>query len=528
MMTLLRYITCRRRWVITLVIHGLLICSAVDASDRPFNDQLHTLGAPLHLTSLVKDSVVISPDMGHVGFVTAHTDNRYQYQAFMDNMGFGGSGSKPRISFHPDSSKLIGLVRTDNKWRLFMNIQRTQGYDPVHAPIMSPDASRIVYTARYENVQFVVDNDTKHPRVDMVCYDRLGFTADASILVYPVWDKHRWYMMVNGERFGPWNAIPCGPVFAPQGSRWSFIGMFDGNWYVVDEGIPGLPMRRIDTQLVYGDCGRRLIYWGQSLTTGQWNLIVDGAVEPGYHADKPGRIVVSQDGRIIAAVLQRGNQWQVVRNRQADPGYDAIGRGSLVISPDGRRYAYAAMQNHQWRVVVDGTPLAQTHRQLLSGSLHFSQDGERFAYGAFDNGQWYMIVDGRPQQGFAAIDTTSIQFSNYSNRLGYVGRNTDSVAVVINGKAFGPFADAGHFQFTPDGNHEIWIAMTTDDDVRHLYVNGHPSDSHFQEPADGARWHFTSDSTFQTVVINRPGPHFFRLEAEILPTTHQNTLATGK
>lgn len=464
-------------------------------------------------------TLTVSPDSSNVAY-------RLRYG---NGLGFDGyiyGGHKPigasratDPSFAPDS-KTLAVVLADRGWKLRLGKTFIEGFEPVTAPRFSPDGRRVIYLARMENQRFLVEGDRPHPIADTVVWDQLVFTPDSAVVAYPAFDGQDWRMVINGDPGPTWDSFTTPPLTALQGSRVVYIATKKGRYHVVDRHTPAptdsmsrveAGFRLIDRPPVFSADGQAFAYWalGDDLV---WRVYQNHVYVPGYDADRPGQLLLNEDGQVLIAILKRGEHWHVVRDGVMSPPYIAVGNNSLVLSPDGSRLVYAVQKPGGWAVVEDGTE-HPTYTSLAAHSLRFSPDSQRFVYVALSLGQWSAIVDGQPQQTFNKITTPSITFSPDSRRIAYVGYDAGTAHVVIDGEAMGGYDHADRLAFSPDSRHLVWVA--TNNDQSFLVVNGTPSTEAFDEPVPGSHIHFVNNLLCHTAVVRRPGPTFARIELKL-------------
>ncbi len=449
--------------------------------------------------------------------------------------------------FSPDNQTLA-IVLKQKGWKLYYQRELIDGHEPVTPVKFSPDGRRLIYLARDEKKRFVVEGDQTHPHADAVDWDRLTFTNDSTVLAYPAFIDGAWRMVINGDPGPAWDRIATAPIITNNAPNIFYVAFKQGRYHVVDRHTPGPGLRLIDSPPVVSDDGKIFAYWamGDDLL---WRVYRNHKPVHDYDTDRPGRLLLSSDGKSLAAVLKRGDHWLVVHNKQPGPAFAAIGRGSLTISPDGSRLAYAVRKQLGWAIVLDDR-VQQTFTQLAANSLRFSPDSKRFAYAALNQGQWSVIEsqpDGTPaakplaasrssdsqrpdntdqHPGFNQLDTATLAFSPDSQHLAYIARNGGWPSVILDGEVLGQYDHAEQLTFSPTSEHLVYIA--TQNDASRLYVDGIPTDETFKKLVPGARIHFTNDTICQTVVIRRPGPTLWHLELDLtpqLPADHNGTPA---
>jgi WD40-like Beta Propeller Repeat len=449
---------------------------------------------------ILTQTLIASPDSGSVSY-----RHRFAYDLSLDGIALNG---KNYISaehctdpaFSPDS-KTLALVLRDGKrhWGLYYQGAFTSGFEPVTTVKFSPDGRRLIYLAREEKQRFVVEGEQVHPHADAVDYDRLTFSSDSAVLAYPALIDGAWRMVINADPGPAWDRIATAPMSTKEGRHVFYVAVKDGRYSVVDRHTPGPSMYLIDSPPVVSDDGKTSAYWamGDDL---RWRVYRNHKPVRGYVADRPGQLLLSADGRIIAAVLKRGDHWLVVRNGKPGSAFTAIGQGSLTLSPDGSRLAYAVRKQLGWAIVLDDSELA-TFTQLAANSMRFSPDSKRFTYAALNDGQWSVITDGVFDPAFSQINTATLAFSPDSQRLAYIASQMGRPNVVLDGKILGEYDLAEQLTFSPTSEHLVYIA-TRNGEPR-FYVDGTVIDETFEALVPGSRIHFKDDTTCQAVATRR-------------------------
>ena len=491
------------------------------------------LGSNANEHQILPGTVTVSPDSSNVAYKL-----RYGTGLGFDGYIFGGSNpigtkrtSGPTFTI---DSKSVAAVMIDRGWRLRHGRTILQGYEPVTPPRFSPDGSRIVYMARHENKRFMVEWDQPHTMADSLGWDDLVFTPDSLVMAYPAFDGMHWRMVINGDPGPNWDSFTTPPLTAENGSRVLYIATKNGQYYVVDRHTPAAydkhgnlagGFRLIDRPPVISANGRAFVYWalGDDMV---WRIYQNHVYVPGYDAQRPGKIVISEDGQTLAAVLKRDQHWHVVQNAQPSPPYTAIGKNSLKLSPDGERLTYAVKKQLGWAVVENGTE-HPTYTAVAANSLRFSPDSQRLVYAALSQGRWSIIenpndtlttkapsssdsASNHPR--FNKIITRSITFSPDSQHLAYIGYNADAY-VVRNARVLGAYERALKLTFGPNSRHLVWLA--THDNQSFLVANGSPSRITFDQLVPGADIHFVNNLVCHTVVIRQPSPSFARVELRL-------------
>jgi Tol biopolymer transport system component len=217
--------------------------------------------------------------------------------------------------------------------------------------------------------------------------------------------------------------------------------------------------------------------------------VVDGKEDAGQY-DEIRSISFSPDGSRFAFAARRGEgaaaKWSVVVDGREEKAYGAVLDGP-VFSPDGRRVAYHALvvrsQAPVWSgglvVVVDGkewkeqelheppsriavvppaafeTPNYVTIRRAR---LQFSPDSQHVAAVMWDYPGYRVFVDDAPQRWGWYRDIPRVWFSPDGKRLGYLGMDDRTIAVVEGeGKKVYEETSLGDFRISPDSKRLVLV-----------------------------------------------------------------------
>ncbi len=175
------------------------------------------------------------------------------------------------------------------------------------------------------------------------------FSDDASVWAFSCKKDDGFYVVVNGEIFGPYGDVPWySPAISPDGSVWIVVGKESGSYMVVKNGERMGPFERVDPPYFAGNM------WGFT-----------------YYCE--------------------GKAYVRLRDRTLGP-YDEVAYGSPFFSEDGRRWAVAYAESGQWYVLVDGEIFGPYEN---AWTVAFSPDGEhwwsRYPY----EGRWYLTLNGK-------------------------------------------------------------------------------------------------------------------------------------
>jgi hypothetical protein len=202
------------------------------------------------------------------------------------------------------------------------------------------------------------------------------------------------------------------PCFSPCGRHLAFGVKAGGKSTMVLDGKPGEAYENVSPPNFSPD-GSRLAYraFGDK---GQFTVVDGKAFGPHFYADTP---VWSPDGKRFAFLGKDkadSPRFLVVDGvRREAPGAE----GWVLFSPDGKRYACVEKSGDGFRLASEGAEPTGTYERVSFPA--FAPDGSGLAFVALKGGQTF---------------------------------------VVVRGKSFGPYADAGDLLFSPDGKRFVFKA----------------------------------------------------------------------
>jgi hypothetical protein len=185
--------------------------------------------------------------------------------------------------------------------------------------------------------------------------------------------------------------------------------------------------------------------------------------------------------------------------------YDGL--GDLAFSPDGRRIGITANVGAQTKAVIDGKegPLYDG-----AGPLLFTPDSQHVAYRAARQGQQFMVVDGKEGPPFDGIGLFG--FSRVGGRFAYTALKDERRLLVVDHK---PFAPAGLFAFSPDGQHLAHVipAEPGTREKMTLAIDGVPCGVEYDGLPLGSGLTFDAPATARTIVVR--GGALYRVELQV-------------
>jgi len=457
-----------------------------DFNKPPFTERITPIGTLHDGWSLVTNSAIASPDSRRVAFKVAQSVGGGRHAVTLDNLRSKSSPALHGPVFSPDSST-VAMVHMmgetgvlDIIGRPSVNVQ-----DPVTPVVFSPDSKRTAFVAREEKLRFMVVDGERQ----VVAYDQ-------------VLEQSR--------------------VFSPDSKHFAFVARRGEYWFVVVNGQEGVQYQQVGNP-VFSPNSQRLVYWAQK-AAGNWVMVTDGQEDMLTSSKEQAGVWFSPDSTRIVAIAKRNYRWHLLVDDQFRSGHDAINTDSVRFSPDSQHLAYAAMDAGKWKVVLDGGSLDGRFEAVLEGSLKFSPDSERLAYAVQGKEGWFVVVNGMMHQPFPWIAAASMQFSPDSDRFAYVAANSVGRAVVvIDGRRWSVCHGVEDLSFTPDSVSVVWVERIGDHS--RIVIDGAWGSFRFDQLVPGASLVFDSPGTFHTVVSKRPGPVFYRVEAELRSSFETPTLA---
>ncbi len=444
----------------------------------PFVESMVPVGVVPQGWTVVRDTFVASPDSTHVAVrVSRDGKGQTRQSVLVDNSLRLGGGVMFGPTFSADSSRVATVVSQGQKGRLDVNGVQTTGPDPIAAVVFSPDGQRVAYVGREGKKQLVHADGRSSVVYDEVIVGSLTFSSDSKHLAYVARRDEAWFVVLNGQEGIAYVQVD-GPVFSPN--------------------------------------SQRLAYWARKPDAG-WVVVADGQENTLMRAQHQAGLYFSPDSSQLAGLGQRNGRWHVMIDGRFHHGYDALGRQSFTFSGDSKHTAYAAMDDGRWKVVRDGTIVGEFDA-LLAGSLRFSPNSSRLVYAAREDDGWFVVIDDERHRDFDRIAPQSIQFSPDSQRLAYVAKNrAERISVVVDGYRWAICDGVEDLAFSPDSASVVWIERRGH--VSRVVVDGISGGVRFDQMVPGASLVFDSPSAFHTLVYNRPGPVFFRYQADLYPQT---------
>lgn len=228
----------------------------------------------------------------------------------------------------------------------------------------------------------------------------------------------------------------------------------------------------------------------QSPERGTEFLYVNGKVVEGSECSWIKDVMISPDGKRIAAICHLGQDRQVVfldgkKGREYHEIPSIFARTPMAFSVDSSKFAYIASKDKKQYVVVNEE---ESMGYFGEASYKFSADGKRVAHGGKESilVASSVTIDGKTEKIALEAKFDTFVFSLDGSRYAYEG---DGGQVFVDGK---PTGRRGKFVFSPDGKHFVDFSSSRGFKSG-LFVNGklvykYPEDSQV------IRAQFTPDS----------------------------------
>ncbi|NQT39770.1 MAG: PD40 domain-containing protein [Planctomycetes bacterium] len=424
-----------------------------------------TLRAPF--PEEVRDSAVISPDGRHLAYVQPSGE---QQAVVVDGKTDPAYDRVGALNFSPDGRRWAYAARTGTDWRIVVDGTPQGAYRRVGRPVFNADGSRLVYVALVDEENVAVIEVGKPPgkSYQRILDGDLFFSPDGKRLAYGARKEDKWYAVVDGTEFGPYEFLGAstGIQFSADGKQVAWAALVD-------------------------------------LQAETWCVVVDGKKQKTY--DNIGQMVFSSQGSRLAYTAMDGDRWRIVAGDQEQEGaYDAVGEGTLLYSPNGKHLACAIQSGGKWLAAIDGKPLRKYDE--FAGydgvaEMKFSPDSRFLAYVVAVGTTEMVVVNTREQKTFDRIGGGTLVFSRDSQRLGYIARAGDDAVAVVGGKRSEPYDMIGYLNFTPDGRHTVFAA--TKDTHAFTVVDGREASRHFDAiwNPPGRRLIFSTEKAFHYMAI---------------------------
>ena len=390
-----------------------------------------TLLAPLPRET--RDSTIVSPDARHIAYISKADG---QQTAVFDGKAETPYEQVAAVTFSPNSQWRAYAAKTGPQWQVVVNGRPQPAFSRVGPPVFSPNSKRIAYTALLADGEHAavaeVPGQPGKP-YERVFEGQLAFSNDGAYLAYGARRDGKWYIVVNGREFGPYEFLGAasGLKFSPDGKRLAFAALVAKKWHVVlvdtnaekDAGSPAMlsPYDNI-ADIVFSFDSQRLAYTAQ--------------------ANQKWRVLVSP---LPSSRASHSDSAPAVQEHDA---FDAVGENTLIFAPNSYTTAYAARAGETW-LVVAGRQAWKPFETI--GQMLFSPDGKRLAAIAISGSSQRVLLNNREQRLFDRVGGGTLVFSPNGAKLAYIARSGRATFAVVDGERQARYDMAGYLTFTPDG-----------------------------------------------------------------------------
>ena len=473
-------------------------------------DQLYDCGLGY---GLVK--VIVSPDGGRAALVA---ESRKQY-VWIEGVGKVGTYQHViDVAFSPDGRRYAWLAYDDGNVLAFVDGRRIGKYAYVMDEEIrfSPDGKRYGYIVAENDKGFFGDRGGVatgfYAVIDGVAGEPFGFlprdgqsaaltfSPDGARVVHFAGRGDRCWAVIDGEPGPCFDELPLDPVFTADGSLCAYVGVRDGEHYVMVEDrmygpypeVPDLVASPMGRDLAFSVRGPnstgymmlngrpqgayavvrgprfdpaegRLAYWASDLVTEKSFVVCDSLrSEPAYSTSSPW---FGDDGSLFYDVITDVSGTR--RTFHVDGREIARGAGSFehrfidASRAGGRTACGWTGEDDRMHVVVDGV---EYDGQSFCPAVWFSPDGGRFAFFSVSPEGQSVVVDGERQAVFERIGKIPI-FSPDGRDVAYVARDDRKKwRIVVNGAVGEPldgYLNSG-FGFRPDGSLACYVVDLPD------------------------------------------------------------------
>ncbi len=199
-----------------------------------------------------------------------------------------------------------------------------------------------------------------HDGAERVVHFDVDTTGHWWVLVAPY--QNMVTLVVDGDRYGPYNTITA-PVFSPDGSTWSSIGVLNGLISVVTPTPVNLPQATAINAILYPQNSPAAWY---RCSNGEQEFVTNGSNT--YLAVQPlGQWATDLFGSNVFYVAQRGSGQTLVRNATDGVFADEILLGG--VWHDGRP-VYASRAGEIWTIYIGTQEVRSNLRRVSNLSVN--------------------------------------------------------------------------------------------------------------------------------------------------------------
>ncbi len=331
------------------------------------------------------------------------------------------------------------------------------------AVTFSPDGRRVIYAAKDEKTQFVIDGGRQGPHYDIIKI--IIFSPDGKRSAYVAGQGGKEFIVVDGREGKKYDSV-SNPVFSPDGRYVAYEAGLNKKYLIVFGDRESAVYDMTFMPPVFSPDSTRIFYILQDYEKKKaTNFISDvqtGRVVKSRTYDSIGSVAFSSDGSAFAFSAVSGKQSFIVRGdfkSGADasytegPPFDFAGNVSL--SANGAVVVYVA-EKEEKQFLITGkqeTPLG-TNSVIYPPAI--SPDGSKIAYVAADGTRPFVVIDGKKGQMYD--DISPVVFSPDGAGVAFAAMRGADSFMVVNGKEGPAFEKVLLPVFSPDGSHIAYRA----------------------------------------------------------------------
>lgn len=333
--------------------------------------------------------------------------------------------------------------------------------------IILDQGEKLVYTARKDNLEYVVDGTTISKPYGITRH--LTVSPDKKHSAFSAGKSEaegEFYLVLDSIELGPYSLV-CNPTFSPDSRLLAFEAKSGNIWrHAVSEVgsriVATTPQADIHyMRPVFSRDGRFIASIPQFIKENNaFRVIRTPDMREVYRREYEhiGNTVYSADKTRVAYMARKAGKAFVVTSsflggdEQEGLPYDLI--FGPVITLDGLHIAYGAERNGKRFIVLDTT---ETSAPLMLSIPVLSPDGKKAAYIADCNRRPFVVAGGKEYPRFDEI--ASLVYSPDSEVVAYMARiNGKSALVIGEYVGEGRYDSVDFIQFSPDGRHIAYRA----------------------------------------------------------------------
>ena len=239
----------------------------------------------------------------------------------------------------------------------------------------------------------------------------------------------------------------------------AYIAARGDKFVVVRDGVAGNLCDLITGAPAMTADGEHLAY--AATRGGKSFAVLDGVEGPLFDEVHSCRIVEGPDGSRCAYVARSGAAWSVIiapfdggaQAKTDVPACDMV--SELYVSPDGSRIACSIARQDGYWVYADGREFGPYDACPYPDS---SPDGKHLWFIGKSGTQTHLLIDGVEMPDYAGDE--DVVWSAAGGRYGYKAQRRDKQLFVIDGVEGKAYDRVWHLNFSPDGKHYVYAALT--------------------------------------------------------------------